>query len=167
MQPYVNPNYLNQYQPNNYLNPYSNYGLQNNNPYLSNQYQPQAQVPVQAQSIIGRVVNSFDDIVANDVPMDGRSAVFPKNDLSEIQIRQWSADGKIQVTTYKPILEQNGVQTENLSNNTQNVKIDLSDASTEVFMKRFDDITYRLDMMEQFLSKPTTSRRKKEVEVDE
>lgn len=154
MQPYVNPNYFNPYL----NNPYQNY---------NNLYSAQNNLQQQVQSISGRVVNSFEEIVANDVPMDGRSALFPKNDLSEIQVRQWSADGKIQVTTYKPILEQNESQANNVSINSENVKIDLSDASTEVFMKRFDDITNRLDMMEQFLNKPAPSRRKKESEADE
>ena len=156
MQPYVNPNYFNPYM--NLNNPYQNY---------NNLYSSQNNLQQQVQSISGRVVNSFEEIVANDVPMDGRSALFPKNDLSEIQVRQWSADGKIQVTTYKPILEQNESQANNVSINSENVKIDLSDASTEVFMKRFDDITNRLDMMEQFLNKPAPSRRKKESETDE
>lgn len=156
MQPFVNPNYFNPYQ--NYMNYNNPYSVQNN---LGQSYQQQV------QSIAGRSVNSFEEIVANDVPMDGRSALFPKNDLSEIQVRQWSADGKIQVTTYKPFLDQNESQANNVSINSENVKIDLSDASTEVFMKRFDDITNRLDMMEQFLNKPAPSRRKKESETDE
>lgn len=164
MQPYINPNYYNQYQP--------SYMSQYNNPYsYQQQLQPQQQTLVNpvpsSQGFVGRMVNNFDEIVANDVPMDGRSAVFLKNDLSEIQVRSWSNDGRIQPITYKPILDQNGVQTENLSNNPQNVKIDLSDASTEVLMQRFDDIANRLDVLEQSFNRPTRGRQKKEADLDE
>ena len=160
MQPYVNPNYLN-YNYQNYVQPYQ----QNYSQYQ----QPIVQNPAVNQIIgmTGRVVNSFDDIVANDVPMDGRSAVFPKNDFSEIQVRNWGADGKIQTTTYKPILGQNNSQTDNLSSDSKNVKIDLSDASTEVIMRRFDDITERLVELEQSLSKTNRGGRpKKEADAE-
>ena len=95
----------------------SNYQMPVPNPYMDRmaqlqQYQQNLQpaqmpgtYPQQPQGIIGRSVNDFSEITANDVPMDGRSAVFPKNDMSEIQVRTWGNDGKIIATSYKPILE--------------------------------------------------------------
>lgn len=120
----------------------------------------------QQQNIVGRVVNDFSEIVANDVPMDGRSAIFLKGDMSEIQARAWGADGKIQMTSYKPILAQNQQDTNNLSQNNQNFKIELSDDATQTFMQRFDDISNRLDLLEQFLNKSarTPTKAKKESE---
>ncbi len=63
MQPMVNPNYFNQYP---------NYAAQN---YYSN---PPMQNPAPYVGISGRYVNTFEEITANDVPMDGKSALFMK-----------------------------------------------------------------------------------------
>lgn len=142
--PYYSQMYQNSYQnqPNAYLQQVQNQAS-------SNGYNQQ---PFQ-HGIMGRVVNDFSEIVANDVPMDGRSAVFPKNDMTEIQVRAWGADGKIQTTSYKPILAQNTTDTINSSTNSQNVKIELSDDVKKAFMDRFDDITNRLDVIEQAWNK--------------
>lgn len=78
-------------------NPYQQY----QQPQYQYQYQPQVQMP----ALSGRMVNSFDEVTANDVPMNGTMAVFPKADLSEIECRQWNANGTISKIVYKPILE--------------------------------------------------------------
>ena len=145
---------------------------------LQNQYQsaiPQnqpmlVQQPIQMQYIqqqqmIGRYVNDFSEVTANDVPMDGRSAVFVKSDMSEIQTRAWSADGKIVPVTYKPVLVE---QKEN-KEKQENLKFELSDESTKAFMERFDDISERLEKMEKSLSKQSalTSKTKKGVDENE
>lgn len=123
--------------PNYYQNPqtnqpnmaaYQNFNqpMQIGNPYIDRmaqlqQYQQSLQMQPtqmsttsQPQGIIGKVVGDFSEITANDVPMNGTSAVFPKNDMSEIQIRTWGADGKIQTISYKPILEQNQAEAMNM-----------------------------------------------------
>ena len=87
MQPFVNPNL--------FLNPiYGNY-MQNQMP------QPQ----IQPVGISGRYVNDFGEINASDISMSSPS-IFPKNDRSEIQMREWNSNGQITTTTYKPVMEQ-------------------------------------------------------------
>ena len=153
----------------------SNYQMPVPNPYMDRmaqlqQYQQNlqpAQIPVtypqQPQGIIGRPVNDFSEITANDVPMDGRSAVFPKNDMSEIQVRTWGNDGKIITTSYKPILEHQNQMADISILESEKLKIQLSDDVTAAFMKRFDDIEKRLDEFAiKSAAKTSTSRVKKE-----
>ena len=62
--------------------------------------------PVMPQRAInGMVVQSADAITADCVPMDGSIAVFPKQDMSEIYVKNWNADGTIHTVTYKPVEE--------------------------------------------------------------
>ena len=157
----------------------SNYGQMMPNPYMDRmaqlqQYQQNlqpAQIPVtypqQPQSIIGRAVNDFSEITANDVPMDGRSAIFPKNDMSEIQVRTWGNDGKIITTSYKPILEHKNQMADISILESEKLKIGLSDDVTDAFMKRFDDIEKRLDdFITKSAAKTSTSRTKKEADAE-
>lgn len=162
----------------NYFQPQMNNGQMMMNPYMDRmaqlqQYQQnlqQPQMPMsnqqQIQGVIGRFVGDFSEITANDVPMDGRSAIFPKTDMSEIQVRTWGNDGKIVSTSYKPVISDSDSQSSVLSNSTEKLKIGLSDEATDVFMKRFDELEKRLD---DFMAKPTTkttaNRTKKETGV--
>lgn len=50
--------------------------------------------------INGKIINNPSEIGISDVPMDGSFAVFPKKDLSEIYIKQWSPNGNIITNTY-------------------------------------------------------------------
>lgn len=124
MQAYPNFSYqqpMNSYQ-NNYMQPMSMPPMQN--PYVDrmNQlqnYQQSLQPPVQQpvnqpQGIIGRVVNDFGEITANDVPMNGNAAFFPKADGSELQVRSWAANGTIQTVVYRPVFEQNQTEGTNI-----------------------------------------------------
>ena len=159
----------------NYFQPQMNNGQMMPNPYMDRmaqlqQYQQnlqQPQIPManqqQTQGVIGRFVCDFSEITANDVPMDGRSAIFPKTDMSEIQVRTWGNDGKIDSTSYKPVISDFDSQSSVLSNSTENLKIMLSDEATEVFMKRFDELEKRID---DLMPKKTTSRAKKESEEE-
>lgn len=90
MQPMINPSYFNQYPNYNSQNYYSN-------PPMST---------IQNMGISGRYVNNFEEITANDVPMDGKSALFIKNDLSEIEARAWTPNGMINRIVFKPVIEQ-------------------------------------------------------------
>lgn len=116
---------------------------------------------MQSQGLNGRVVQAVENITANDVPMDGSAAIFPKQDMTEIYIKSWLPNGTIHTTVYKPVLEP---QTDKSSIEEEKQKFDLSDASTEAFMKRFDDITDRLDKMEKSFGK--TTARKKEADTE-
>ena len=84
----------------------------NFNPYMASGYSPYnyAGVPqtynpgISFSGVIaGRSVNDFSEITINDIPTNGQIAVFPKNDMSEVQIRAWGADGKVRTTSYKPV----------------------------------------------------------------
>ena len=157
----------------------SNYQMPVPNPYMDRmaqlqQYQQNLQpaqmpgtYPQQPQGIIGRSVNDFSEITANDVPMDGRRAVFPKNDMSEIQVRTWGNDGKIITTSYKPILEHQNKVADVSILESEKLKIGLSDDVTDALMKRFDDIEKRLDeFAAKSASKTSTSRTKKEADAE-
>lgn len=174
MQPYQN--YLN--QPTQAVQPmYPTYNFQPQNPYIDRYAQNQqmvsgAQVTLpnqqtqqvqQLQGLNGRIVDDFSTISANDVPMDAMGALFIKSDGTEIQRRVWTSNGTIATSRFKPVLED---QTNNLPQVEEKAVFDLSEASTEVFMKRFDDITERLDKMEKNFGKTATPRGKKEVETE-
>ena len=98
-------------------------------------------------------------ITANDVPMDNTGAWFVKSDGTEIQRRVWTSNGTIATSRFKPVLEE---QVNNSPQEEEKAVFDLSEASTEVLMKRFDDITERLEKIEKNFGKTTTSRSKKE-----
>ena len=55
----------------------------------------QQAMPQQPAGINGRVVQTVENINANEVPMDGSMAFFPKQDLSEIYVKGWNANGTI------------------------------------------------------------------------
>lgn len=135
------------------------------------QYQPQTQQAQQFAGLNGKIVDDFSMIIANDVPMDGNGAIFIKKDGSEIQMRNWTANGTIQTTSYKPILDAKNTNLDISPSETEKLKIGLSEVVTEAFMKRFDDIEKRLDDFGLSLTKSSaksqTSRTKKEVIANE
>ena len=98
------------------------------------------------QGIFGKVVQSQDSIVANDVPMNGSVAFFPKSDLSEIYAKQWSADGTISTMVFKPIQNDNHNK---LSQDTEKLKIGLSDEATEIFNKHFENLFSKMEELEK------------------
>ena len=154
MQPYLNPNYFNQYQP--MQNPYMDRMAQ------LQQYQQSLQQPVsQAQmSAIGKIVDSIDVVKATDIPMDGNSYYFPKADGTEVYCKQWLQNGTTRILTFKPVFEDNP---NNLSSDTEKLKISISDEVTEAFMKRFDELEKRID---DLMPKKAVSRAKKESEEE-
>ena len=127
--------------------------------------QPVQQVPQQQNlqiqaGINGRMVATVEQIAANDVPMDGSVAFFPKQDLTEIYAKQWGADGSIKTVVYKPYTEPKDNQTVNSMIDVENAKFTLSDESTAVFMKKFDEIFNKFDELENKMCKSSTSQRK-------
>lgn len=165
MQPYPNPNYFSQYQqpmPNPYMDRMAQ--LQ--------QYQQSLQQPVvptqmpganQQMNVIGKIVDSMDVVKATDVPMDGNMYYFPKADGTEIFSKQWLSNGQTRILTFKPVFEDNP---NNLSSDTEKLKISISDEVTEAFMKRFDDIEKRLDDFFGKQTSKTSTRTKKESDVE-
>lgn len=154
----------------NQQNMYPNYNPPMASPYVDRmtqlqQYQqslqPPIQQPVQPQGLVGRPVNDFSEIKADDVPMNGTPAIFIKNDMSEIEVRVWCKDGLIRPTSYKPVLEQNQVEPTNIP------QMDFNALNEDVRALR-EDILARLDAIEKSMSKSTVAKGKKsEVSVDE
>lgn len=144
------------------MQPYPTVQNYSYNPYMmsspmtSNLYnQPQTpQIQMNTNNVSGRVVNDFSEITASDIPMDGRSAVFVKNDKSEIQVREWSPNGQIVLTSYLPNKEK---ETSTVESN-QSLKFDPKTDVLEPLMERIEELENKIDR----LSKTTTSRVKKE-----
>ncbi len=111
-------------------------------------------------STIGKVVDSIDIVKATDIPMDGNSYYFPKADGTEVYCKQWLQNGTTRILTFKPVIDDN---TNNVSSDTEKLKISLSDEFTEAFMKRFDELEKRID---DLMPKKTVSRTKKESEEE-
>lgn len=149
-----------------YQNPYSQqmYPQQIPNPQMDRMAQlqsmQQALQPQQYQQcLFGRVVDDFNSITANDVPMNGVGAVFVKKDGSEIQVRNWTANGTIATSSYTPVV---GVQepTAEISYTTENKTL-------ETLLERFDELSGKVDGLSNQLVdivKTKPSRAKKEEE---
>lgn len=154
---------MNPYQPysmNNYQQPYQNpynqqpfYPQSMQNPQIDRYNQLQAMQqslqPVQPQQnypgLFGRIVDDFNLITANDVPMNGGGAVFIKKDGSEIQIRSWTANGTIATTSYSPVLEANNTEA-NISTPSE-TELKFGELATLIgaVSDKVDSLTIRLD----------------------
>uniref|UniRef100_A0AAU8B8G5 Uncharacterized protein n=1 Tax=Dulem virus 39 TaxID=3145757 RepID=A0AAU8B8G5_9CAUD len=127
------------------------------------QFQPQMQQTQQFSGLNGRIVDDFNTLSANDVPMDGNGAIFIKKDGSEIQLRNWTANGTIQTTSYKPILEPNP------ENGTNIPQMDLNGLYEDVRALRVE-ISERFDRLEKSMTnstaKSSSSKTKKEADSE-
>lgn len=142
-------------QANNYMTQYQTY-QQAYNPMQNIQRFQQPQQPDQMQQgIFGKVVQSQDSIVANDVPMNGSVAFFPKSDLSEIYAKQWSADGTISTMVFKPVQNDNHNK---LSQDSEKLKIGLSDEATEIFNKHFDTLFSKMEELEKKIDEKSLTK---------
>lgn len=159
------------------INPYQQMTYpQINSPYMERmnymqQYQQNLQpvqqqnVPVQTQQpmgITGRTVQSVEQITANEVPMDGSLAFFPRQDMAEIYAKQWNADGTIKTVIYRPVID-NAV---NSQGNNQNQQITIPDDVTQAFMNRFDELSNKMEQLENSLTKSSTNQRKTSTKKD-
>lgn len=54
------------------------------------------------QPVRGRIVKSFDDILPNEIPMDGEVSYFPLPDGSAIMGKMWTKDGRLIPVKYVP-----------------------------------------------------------------
>ena len=151
----------------------NNYQMPMQNPYMDRmaqlqQYQQSLQQPIvptqtpvsNQMSALGKMVDSIDVVKATDIPMDGNTYYFPKADGTEVYCKQWLQNGTTRILTFKPVFEDN---TNNLSSDTEKLKISISDDVTEAFMKRFDELEKRID---DLMPKKTTARAKKESEEE-
>lgn len=151
---------------NNYMpmqNPYADRMNFLQNYQQSLQQQPmqmnQQPMPQQIAGINGRIVQAVENINANEVPMDGSMAFFPKQDLSEIYVKGWNANGTINTIVYKPYTEPNN-QTINSMANTENAKFTLSDESTQLFLNKFEELSEKIGQLEDRFDKSLGTQRK-------
>lgn len=129
-------------------------------PQYQNQYQNQyAQQQYVQAGLAGKIVDTFDNITANDVPMDGRYAVFVKKDGSELQTRAWTPNGTIATVTYKPY-------TETLADTPNKISSDEINCLRNDFNALNEVINERFDRMEKAIS-GRNGRNKKEVSDEE
>ena len=168
------PQYMNSvYNPQGfYPQQYGNYA-----PYQQMQqqrFQPQEQFQTmqnqQAIGLNGRIVQMVENINANEVPMDGSMAFFPKQDLSEIYVKGWNADGTIKTIVYRPQIDNKSVQAVNTPLDAEKLKIDLSEQVTAGIMQRFDDLSEKIEQLENKVALGTqrkTSQSQSKKESDE
>lgn len=165
-QPMMNSPYQNGYNP--MLSPQQRLmQMEQQYPQYSQQNQF-AQQPSQQQQFFGlngKIVEDFNVITGNDVPMDGVGAIFFKNDGSEIQHRIWNAtNGSIITTSYKPVQPENNAESTNIP------QMDFNALNEDVRALR-EDIKGVREMIEKSMNAPaqkqTSSRGKKEVSADE
>lgn len=152
---------------NNYM---PQYGAYNYNPMANMQkYQPQEQIqqpqvqqtmPQQIIGINGRIVQALENINANEVPMDGSMAFFPKQDLSEIYVKGWNANGTINTIIYKPYTAPKDNQVVNSMANAENAKFTLSDESTQLFLNKFEELSEKIGQLEDRFDKSLGTQRK-------
>lgn len=155
--PMMNNNYMSMQNPYaDRMNFLQNYQQSLQQPMQTNQ-QP---IPQQTIGINGRMVQGVENINANEVPMDGSMAFFPKQDLSEIYVKSWNANGRIKTTVYKPYTESDGNNVSNPTTDIENAKFTLSDESTELFMNKFNELSEKIGQLEDRFDKSLGTQRK-------
>lgn len=151
------------------------YAPQYYNPYLQQQRfqqpEPVQQVPMQppqsmqqpVRGLNGMVVQSADRVTADCVPMDGSAAFFPKQDLSEIYVKSWCADGTIRTLTYKPVQPNTPKE---VQADADKMASGLVQNVTEVFERRFNELSEKIDRLELSIARPGTKGRTATVKKD-
>lgn len=152
---------------NNYFNPYYGMNHQQIPRMQDNMYAPYQQ-PVQQVSVIsGRIVDKFDGINVNEVPMDGSPAVFIKSDLSEIMTKRWGTDGLINETLYKAQISNSNIDVTNLPLNGEKSKNDAFNEVTDIFNSKLTTIENTMnEILGKLSSKSTTTARGKKENVE-
>lgn len=160
MQPFPNPNYYAQYQQQ--FNPYMQ-RMENLQQFQQAINQPQVATPMQMPSQqlnpLGKIVESIDIVKVTDIPMDGNMYYFPKADGTEIYSKQFMPNGQTRILTFKPLLDSDP---NNLSLEEEKAKFE---PINDVLRDIQEDIKALTDKVDK-ISKPTTSRSKKEVADD-
>lgn len=138
---------------NNYYNPTNSWGYNpnmsntpigvlNQNPSYSGFNNFQRPFSPQAPSTIaGRLVANADEIMPQEVPMDGSISLFPQNDYSCIYAKTWTKEGTIATMKFVP---------------EQPVATEPQKSPIE---ERFDKIDQRFDKLEKMLSDRNRSKK--------
>lgn len=128
------------------------------NPYLRQQ---QNVFPVASNApAVVKSVDNVNEIQANDVPMNYPYAIFPRRDLSEIYVKSWNTNGTIQTLVFTPKVEKAKNDTSNAVEEEIGAKSDV----TEGILDRFDELSEKLDAINNKLSARTRNTSKKESE---
>lgn len=152
--------------------PYQAQMYQQPNPYMERlnnlqQFQQQLQMPMpvqtQPQGVVAKLVDGFENITANDVPMSG-GAFFVKADGSEIEQREWSANGQIVAKRYKAILDTPNANPNILSTEDKQGEFDALKEFLGAFEERLNSLDNKMD---EILKQKPFSKLKKEVLADE
>lgn len=124
-----------------------------------------AQQPqVQFLGLNGKFVQSAENITANDVPMDGSIAFFPKQDMTEVYVRAWQGDGTIKNVIFRPVEPIVNNQPDNSALEQEKSKYGEISNILDSISARIDNLTNRFD---EFAGKQkTNTKAKKETEAD-
>lgn len=90
--------------------------------------------PVASLPFTGRYVQALTDIRPNEIPMDGRVALFPTMNLDEIYLKSWGVDGTIK--TFRYVLDTSS---------------DLNTVAPQQSVDNWQQITSRLDQLEAMI----------------
>lgn len=120
----------------------------------------QQAMPQRIAGINGRIVQTVENINANEVPMDGSMAFFPKQDMSEIYVKGWNANGTINTIVYKPYTEPGESNASNPTTDIENAKFTLSDESTQLFLNKFEELSEKIGQLEDRFDKSLGTQRK-------
>lgn len=140
-----------------------NQGLQQQFPSLQPTQNVTQQMP--SASLNGKVIQIPENITANDVPMNGEVALFPKQDMSEIYAKAWQSDGTIKTVVYKPVEPILDAQASNSTPTQENTLYEAVNSTLACISEKVDTLTSRFD---EYIGKPkTNAKAKREVEANE
>lgn len=79
----------------------------------------------------GRMINTVEEITAQEVPMNGDISIFPQRDGNAIYVKSWNSDGTIRTMKFVPDMSDHS-----------------KDRSNDDISSRLDDIEKRLGRLE-------------------
>lgn len=141
------------------------------NPYMDNrmmqlqQFQQnlQPQMPMQNYGLSGKIVDDFNSITANDVPMDNFGAIFVKSDGTELQRRVWDKNGRIITVQFKAVTEGFNSQPNNSSETINNFDTKAFNEVINGLNGKIDRLSERID---ELLKPKTVSKAKRENDAE-
>lgn len=114
------------YNSNQNFSPVGNFGNQNQQITENSVRQALAQLlaPQKQNQLNGRVIQNVNDILPNEVPMDGSVSVFPLSDWSAIITKSWDVNGNLKPMIYIPYQEPTSTTTQ-VSPQPEDNKLDI------------------------------------------
>lgn len=118
---------------------YNNYNYSPYNRYMQQPIQqpiqqPQQVIPVQQNSLNGKIISDIETAKILEYPLDGSVSYYPIADNSAIVTKQLQMDGKTKIMIYKPIEEPKENVPKYLT------KDDLEDVLDELGINDLDDL---------------------------